>query len=89
MSSKRCAEPFSLGRHGDRSKIGVPTWTVVVQGLDHQLSIPLSSTEFLQNSSEGLLLKSLALLFVVWAFSPGHGHISNSSEVAQSQQAGR
>ena len=34
----------------------------------------LSSTEF--------LLKSLALLFVVWAFSPGQGHISNSSEVA-------
>ena len=34
----------------------------------------LSLTEF--------LLKSLALLFMVWAFSPGQGHISNSSEAA-------
>ena len=73
---KRCAEPLSLGQRGDRS--------VDVGGNRTRFGCRLSSTEF--------LLKSSALLFVVWAFSPGQGHISNSFEVAtvpQSQQAGR
>ena len=63
---KRCADPLGLGRRGDGS--------VDVDGSSTRFGCRLSSTEF--------LLKSLALLFIVWAFSPGQGHISNSSEVA-------
>ena len=48
--------------------------SVDVDGSSTRLGCRLSSTEF--------LLKSLALLFIEWAFSPGQGHISNSSEVA-------
>ena len=73
---KRCAEPLGLGRRGDGS--------VDVDGNSTRFGCRLSSTEF--------LLKSLALLFIAWAFSPGQGHISNSFEVAtvpQLQQAGR
>ena len=85
ISSKRCAEPLSLGQCGDRSVDvdGSKAWTTV------SFQYRLLSMEFLQNFSEGVLLKSLALLFVVWAFSLGHGHISNSSIVAQLQQADR
>ena len=63
---KRCAEPLGLGRRGDGS--------VDVDGSSTRFGCRLSSREF--------LLKRLALLFVVWTFSPGQGHISNSSEVA-------
>ena len=78
ISSKRYAEPLSLGQHGDGSvsmegnstRFGPSALDAICQSQWNSVRI------------EGVFLKSLAWLFIVWAFSPGHRHILNSSEVA-------